>query len=136
MAKSNKNTKDKQKLEETYYYILYWLIKGDRKKLNIKNKKLLKDFEKEVNNIKEQIFFLWQIKDEFLDWSNSYDTINENFDKLIYLINTRKELLHQMFLSKENIDEKYKIVKNKDIRKNDEKTVLSYEEIGNKVGLK
>lgn len=136
MAKSNKNTKDKQKLEETYYYILYWLIKGDRKKLNIKNKKLLKDFEKEVNNIKEQIFFLWQIKDEFLDWSNSYDTINENFDKLIYLINTRKELLHQMFLSKENIDEKYKIIKNKDIRKNDEKTVLSYEEIGNKVGLK
>ena len=103
------------------------LIQGDRKNLNSKNKKLLKDFEKEVDTYAKRVYFLHYIKDLYFEWNTINSDINSNFNQLIYLLNLYKE---------DSIDPKYlKTDKTKININKDEKLMKNYLDLEKKVGI-
>lgn len=136
MARSKKNKSLEDKDKEIYDKLLTFLIQGNRKDLNAKNKKLLKEFETEVKELPKRIYFLYQIQSEFLEWNTLNSDINANFNQLIYLINLNKEDLHRQYISPYDIDPKYLITdKNKVIINKDEKIMKDYTELEKKVGI-
>ena len=68
MARKKKDKSVEEKNKEIYDNLLEFLIQGNRKSLNAKNKKLLKDFENEVETYPKRIYFLYQIQDSYLEW--------------------------------------------------------------------
>lgn len=136
MAKKKKDKSVEERNKEIYENLLEFLIQGNRKSLNTKNKKLLKDFENEVETYPKRIYFLYQIQDSYLEWNTLSTDVNANFNQLIYLINLNKEDLHRQYISPYDIDPKYlKTDKNKIIINKDEKIMKDYTELEKKVGI-
>ena len=136
MARKKKDKSVEEKNKEIYDNLLEFLIQGNRKSLNAKNKKLLKDFENEVETYPKRIYFLYQIQDSYLEWNTLSIDINANFNQLIYLINLNKEDLHRQYISPYDIDPKYlKTDKSKIIINKDEKIMKDYTELEKKVGI-
>lgn len=136
MAKKKKDKSVEERNKEIYENLLEFLIQGTRKSLNTKNKKLLKDFENEVETYPKRIYFLYQIQDSYLEWNTFSTDVNANFNQLIYLINLNKEDLHRQYISPYDIDPKYlKTDKNKIIINKDEKIMKDYTELEKKVGI-
>lgn len=136
MAKKKKDKSVEERNKEIYENLLEFLIQGTRKSLNTKNKKLLKDFENEVETYPKRIYFLYQIQDSYLEWNTLSTDVNANFNQLIYLINLNKEDLHRQYISPYDIDPKYlKTDKNKIIINKDEKVMKDYTELEKKVGI-
>lgn len=136
MAKKKKDKSVEERNKEIYENLLEFLIQGTRKSLNTKNKKLLKDFENEVETYPKRIYFLYQIQDSYLEWNTLSTDVNANFNQLIYLINLNKEDLHRQYISPYDIDPKYlKTDKNKIIINKDEKIMKDYTELEKKVGI-
>ena len=136
MARKKKDKSVEEKNKEIYDNLLEFLIQGNRKSLNAKNKKLLKDFENEVETYPKRIYFLYQIQDSYLEWNTLSIDVNANFNQLIYLINLNKEDLHKQYISPYDIDPKYlKTDKSKIIINKDEKIMKDYTELEKKVGI-
>lgn len=136
MARKKKDKSVEAKNKEIYDNLLEFLIQGNRKSLNTKNKKLLKDFENEVETYQKRIYFLYQIQDSYLEWNTLSTDVNANFNQLIYLINLNKEDLHRQYISPYDIDPKYlKTDKSKIIINKDEKVIKDYTELEKKVGI-
>lgn len=136
LAKKKKDKSVEERNKEIYENLLEFLIQGTRKSLNTKNKKLLKDFENEVETYPKRIYFLYQIQDSYLEWNTFSTDVNANFNQLIYLINLNKEDLHRQYISPYDIDPKYlKTDKNKIIINKDEKIMKDYTELEKKVGI-
>lgn len=136
MARKKKDKSVEEKNKEIYDNLLEFLIQGNRKSLNTKNKKLLKDFENEVETYPKRIYFLYQIQDSYLEWNTLSTDVNANFNQLIYLINLNKEDLHRQYISPYDIDPKYlKTDKSKIIINKDEKIIKDYTELEKKVGI-
>lgn len=136
MARKKKDKSVEERNKEIYENLLEFLIQGNRKSLNAKNKKLLKDFENEVETYPKRIYFLYQIQDSYLGWNTLSTDINANFNQLIYLINLNKEDLHRQYISPYDIDPKYlKTDKSKIIINKDEKVMKDYTELEKKVGI-
>lgn len=136
MARKKKDKSIEEKNKEIYDNLLKFLIQGTRKSLNTKNKKLLKDFENEVETYPKRIYFLYQIQDSYLEWNTLSTDVNANFNQLIYLINLNKEDLHKQYISPYDIDPKYlKTDKSKIIINKDEKVMKDYIELEKKVGI-
>lgn len=136
MAKKKKDKSVEERNKEIYENLLEFLIQGTRKSLNAKNKKLLKDFENEVETYQKRIYFLYQIQDSYLEWNTLSIDVNANFNQLIYLINLNKEDLHKQYISPYDIDPKYlKTDKSKIIINKDEKVMKDYTELEKKVGI-
>lgn len=136
MARKKKDKSVEEKNKEIYENLLEFLIQGNRKSLNSKNKKLLKDFENEVETYQKRIYFLYQIQDSYLEWNTLSTDVNANFNQLIYLINLNKEDLHRQYISPYDIDPKYlKTDKSKIIINKDEKIMKDYIELEKKVGI-
>lgn len=136
MARKKKDKSVEERNKEIYENLLEFLIQGNRKSLNAKNKKLLKDFENEVETYQKRIYFLYQIQDSYLEWNTLSTDVNANFNQLIYLINLNKEDLHRQYISPYDIDSKYlKTDKSKIIINKDEKIIKDYTELEKKVGI-
>ncbi|QBJ04152.1 hypothetical protein FNU3_78 [Fusobacterium phage vB_FnuS_FNU3] len=136
LARKKKDKSVEEKNKEIYDNLLEFLIQGNRKSLNTKNKKLLKDFENEVETYQKRIYFLYQIQDSYLEWNTLSTDVNANFNQLIYLINLNKEDLHRQYISPYDIDPKYlKTDKSKIIINKDEKIMKDYIELEKKVGI-
>ena len=136
LAKKKKDKSVEERNKEIYENLLEFLIQGTRKSLNAKNKKLLKDFENEVETYQKRIYFLYQIQDSYLEWNTLSIDVNANFNQLIYLINLNKEDLHKQYISPYDIDPKYlKTDKSKIIINKDEKVMKDYTELEKKVGI-
>lgn len=136
MSKKKKDNLKEIQSEEIYKNLLEMLIQGDRKNLNSKNKKLLKDFEKEVDTYAKRVYFLHYIKDLYFEWNTINSDINSNFNQLIYLLNLYKEDLHKQFLMPYSIDPKYlKTDKTKININKDENPMKNYLDLEKKVGI-
>lgn len=136
MARKKKDKSVEERNKEIYENLLEFLIQDNRKSLNAKNKKLLKDFENEVETYQKRIYFLYQIQDSYLEWNTLSTDVNANFNQLIYLINLNKEDLHRQYISPYDIDLKYlKTDKSKIIINKDEKIMKDYTELEKKVGI-
>lgn len=136
MARAKKD-KIKEDIDKSIYdNLLSFLIQGDRKNLNSKNKKLLKDFEIEVDTYTKRIYFLYQIKNTYLEWNTLSDDVNSNFNQLIYLLNLNKEDLHKQYLSPNSIEDKYlKTDKNKILINKEETIIKNYLDLEKEVGI-
>ena len=81
------------------------MIQGKKEKLEPKNKKLLKDFiGKELDIC---LYTLGYVKDEYYSWEvdpRDYN-VNNNFDRLIYLLNNSYEYCSEI-MSRENVETK------------------------------
>ena len=136
LARKKKDKSVEERNKEIYENLLEFLIQGNRKSLNVKNKKLLKDFENEVETYQKRIYFLYQIQDSYLEWNTLSTDVNANFNQLVYLINLNKEDLHRQYISPYDIDTKYlKTDKSKIIINKDEKIMKDYIELEKKVGI-
>jgi hypothetical protein len=136
LARKKKDKSVEERNKEIYENLLEFLIQGNRKSLNAKNKKLLKDFENEVETYPKRIYFLYQIQDSYLEWNTLSTDVNANFNQLIYLINLNKEDLHRQYISPYDIDPKYlKTDKSKIVINKDEKIMKDYTELEKKVGI-
>ena len=136
MARKKKDKSVEERNKEIYENLLEFLIQGNRKSLNVKNKKLLKDFENEVETYQKRIYFLYQIQDSYLEWNTLSTDVNANFNQLVYLIDLNKEDLHRQYISPDDIETKYlKTDKSKIIINKDEKIMKDYIELEKKVGI-
>lgn len=132
-----KKDKVKEDIDKSIYdNLLSFLIQGNRKDLNSKNKKLLKDFELEVDTYTKRIYFLYYIKNTYLEWNTLGDDINSNFNQLIYLLNLNKEDLHKQYLSPNSIEDKYlKTDKTKIVIDKEKIHIKNYLDLEKEVGI-
>lgn len=74
--------------KETAINIVSDYVGGDTKKLDSKNKKMLKEMLSK--DLKKVIACLLYIKDDFFSWEITHkdNNINANFDRMIYLFNS------------------------------------------------
>lgn len=136
MARIKKDKIKEESDKNIYENLLSFLIQGNRKDLNSKNKKLLKDFETEVDTYSKRIYFLYYIKDVYFEWNTINQDVNSNFNQLIYLLNLNKEDLQRQYISPLSIEPKYlKTDKTKIVIDKDTKVMKNYLDLEKEVGI-
>lgn len=118
-------------LEKYFNEQLEYYINGDIKKLSAKNKKLLKLFK--TYDIEFRIFALNEVKNSYFSWViENTPTIEENFNRLIFLINSRKSEIEKKFKQFDNRDYEYYEL---NIESENEESLDNYEKLCKEVGL-
>lgn len=118
-------------LEQYFNEQLEYYINGDIKKLSAKNKKLLKLFK--TYDIEFRIFALNEVKNSYFSWViENTPTIEENFNRLIFLINSRKSEIEKKFKQFDNRDYEYYEL---NIESENEESLDNYEKLCKEVGL-
>lgn len=136
MARIKKDKIKEESDKNIYENLLSFLIQGNRKDLNSKNKKLLKDFETEVDTYSKRIYFLYYIKDVYFEWNTINQDVNSNFNQLIYLLNLNKEDLQRQYINPLSIEPKYlKTDKTKIVIDKDTKVMKNYLDLEKEVGI-
>lgn len=118
-------------LEQYFNEQLEYYINGDIKKLSAKNKKLLKLFK--TYDIEFRIFALNEVKNSYFSWViENTPTLEENFNRLIFLINSRKSEIEKKFKQSDNRNYEYYEL---NIESENEESLNNYEKLCKEVGL-
>lgn len=118
-------------LEQYFNEQLEYYINGDIKKLSAKNKKLLKLFK--TYDIEFRIFALNEVKNSYFSWViENTPTLEENFNRLIFLINSRKSEIEKKFKQSDNRNYEYYELS---IESENEESLNNYEKLCKEVGL-